>query len=51
LPTPGFWYVNAGGNIITDVIIFALPIVPVWKLHLPLSQRLTLVAVFGLGLL
>jgi hypothetical protein len=51
LPTPGLWYVMAGGNIITDVIIFALPIRVLWNLSLPLSQRYSLVGVFCLGFL
>jgi hypothetical protein len=51
LPVPTFWYVNAAGNITTDLIIFTLPIIPLWKLQLPLSQRLSLVGVFSLGFL
>lgn len=51
IPNLPLWYVNAGGNIITDVIIFALPIPIVWKLKMPGAQRLSLIAVFGLGFL
>lgn len=51
IPTLPMWYVNAGGNIITDIIIFALPIPVVWKLQMPRSQRLSLSAVFCLGFL
>ncbi|KAH8892476.1 hypothetical protein GQ53DRAFT_604126, partial [Thozetella sp. PMI_491] len=43
------WYINAAGNIATDLFIFALPIPVLWKLKLPLSQRLSLVGVFGIG--
>lgn len=45
------WYVNAAGNILTDLIIFSLPIPFVWKLDMPCSQRLSLLAVFCLGFL
>ncbi|KJR87983.1 uncharacterized protein SPSK_07044 [Sporothrix schenckii 1099-18] len=43
------WYINAAGNIATDILIFALPIPVLWRLNLPQSQRLSLIAVFGLG--
>ncbi|OAA59570.1 hypothetical protein SPI_05768 [Niveomyces insectorum RCEF 264] len=43
------WYVNAAGNIATDVIIFTLPIPVLWRLNLPRTQRLSLIAIFGLG--
>lgn len=51
IPTLPLWYVNAAGNIITDIIIFALPIPVVWKLKMPQSERLSLVGVFCLGFL
>lgn len=51
IPNLPLWYINAGGNILTDVIIFALPIPIVWKLKMPGAQRLSLIAVFGLGFL
>ncbi|CAK7226263.1 hypothetical protein SBRCBS47491_006172 [Sporothrix bragantina] len=43
------WYVNAAGNIATDVIIFTLPIPVLWRLNLPRSQRLSLIGIFCLG--
>lgn len=43
------WYVNAAGNIATDILIFALPIPVLWRLNLPRSQRLSLIGIFGLG--
>lgn len=49
VPSLPMWYVNAAGNIATDVIIFALPIPVVWKLQMPRTQRLSLVGVFCLG--
>lgn len=42
---------NAAGNILTDLIIFSLPIPFVWKLNMPCSQRLSLLCVFCLGFL
>ncbi|KAG6364069.1 hypothetical protein INS49_009172 [Diaporthe citri] len=49
IPTLPLWYVNAAGNILTDLIIFSLPIPFVWKLDMPCSQRLSLLGVFCLG--
>ncbi|CAK7199989.1 hypothetical protein SEUCBS139899_002677 [Sporothrix eucalyptigena] len=43
------WYVNAAGNIATDIIIFTLPIPVLWRLNLPRSQRLSLIGIFCLG--
>lgn len=51
IPNLPLWYINAGGNILTDIIIFALPIPIVWKLKMPCPQRASLVIVFGLGFL
>jgi hypothetical protein len=45
-----FWYANAIYNIITDFVILVSPPRVVWKLRLPLRQRLGLMAVFGLGI-
>ncbi len=38
-------------NIVIDIMILALPIYNVWKLHLPRFQRVTLVSVFLMGCL
>ncbi len=43
------WYVNAAGNIATDIIIFTLPLPVLWRLNLPRSQRLSLIGIFCLG--
>jgi hypothetical protein len=45
-----FWYANAVYNLITDVVILASVPGVVWKLRLPLRQRLGLTVVFGLGI-
>jgi hypothetical protein len=51
IPNLPQWYINAAGNIVTDIVIFMLPIPVLWKLQLPKSQRLSLIAIFGLGTL
>ncbi|KAL1844940.1 hypothetical protein VTK73DRAFT_1478 [Phialemonium thermophilum] len=45
------WYVNAAGNILTDVAIFVLPLPILGRLNLPRTQRLVLIGVFSLGFL
>jgi hypothetical protein len=47
---PG-WYSNSAVNILSDVVIFSLPIPVLWKLQMPKSQRISLIAIFGFGLL
>ncbi|KAL5606306.1 uncharacterized protein BROUX77_003499 [Berkeleyomyces rouxiae] len=49
LPNQPVWYASAAGNILTDLVIAILPIRTLWKLHLPKSQRLSLIGVFALG--
>jgi len=49
--TDAFWYAYAIINIITDVIVWALPLPEIKKLHLPSLQRWGLAAIFALGLL
>lgn len=44
-----FWIANGVTNILTDIWIIALPQWQVWKLKLPLRQKISLMAVFGLG--
>ncbi len=39
------------GHVVTDIIIFALPIRLAWKLNLPRGQRLSLFGIFGFGFL
>ena len=45
------WYINAAGNIFTDLAIFFLPMPILRKLNLPKSQRLVLFGIFSLGFL
>lgn len=48
--TAKFWFANAGFSIATDIIILTLPIPLVWKLEVPITQRLALVGVFTMGI-
>lgn len=66
-PATGFWgsttpakgcvpgtpqvYINAMGNIITDVIVFALPLPAIWSLQLPRPSKILLLAIFSPGFL
>lgn len=43
------WIGNAIPNIITDAIILAMPIYPVWKLRMRRSQRIAVLGIFLLG--
>lgn len=44
-----FYYANAALNLATDVIIYTLPLRPLWKLPVPLSQRIGLTFLILLG--
>ncbi|KAM7222510.1 hypothetical protein V8F06_002004 [Rhypophila decipiens] len=44
-----FWYANAAGNIVTDVLIFCLPLPVIKSLNLRRPQRILLLGIFGLG--
>ncbi|KAH6843212.1 hypothetical protein B0I37DRAFT_418336 [Chaetomium sp. MPI-CAGE-AT-0009] len=43
------WYVNAAGNIITDVVVFVLPLPAIWSLNLPKPSKIVLLVIFSLG--
>ncbi|EFQ35466.1 uncharacterized protein GLRG_10610 [Colletotrichum graminicola M1.001] len=49
IPNQPQWYVNAAGNIITDVAVFALPMPVFWHLRLPRKQKILLMGIFSLG--
>jgi hypothetical protein len=51
LPTPGEWYQNAAGNIVTDVAIILLPLPSLVNLKLPRTQKYVLIGIFCLGFL
>lgn len=46
-----FYFINAGLNVFTDVLIFALPMPMLWGIGLPKRQKLGLCVVFSLGAL
>jgi hypothetical protein len=45
----GIFIGNAVPNIVTDVLILAMPVYHVWKLHLRQAQRVALTGIFLLG--
>jgi len=45
------FYINAAGNIITDIIVFLLPITILSRLNLVRAQKLALIGIFSLGFL
>jgi hypothetical protein len=51
IPNLPFWYINAAGNIATDVAIFVLPLPVIRGLKLGQTQRLVLIGIFSLGFL
>jgi hypothetical protein len=44
-----FYFANAGIHIVTEILIYILPIQTLWKLHLPMRQKLGLCGLMGLG--
>ncbi|VBB86074.1 Putative protein of unknown function [Podospora comata] len=49
IPNIPQWYINAAGNIVTDVAVFALPLPALWKLKLAKGQKYMLIGIFSLG--
>ncbi|KAL2271334.1 hypothetical protein VTJ83DRAFT_705 [Remersonia thermophila] len=49
IPNLPFWYINAAGNIVTDVIVFCIPLPSVTRLKLRRGAKLALIGVFCLG--
>lgn len=49
IPNLPQFHINAAGNIITDVAVFALPLPAIWKLNLVKAQKVVLLAIFSLG--
>jgi hypothetical protein len=44
-----FYFATAGIHILNELLIYFLPMHTLWKLHLPLRQRLGLCGLIGLG--
>ncbi|KAF4470835.1 integral membrane [Fusarium albosuccineum] len=51
IPNQPQWYINAAGNIVTDIMVFLLPIPAIRSLRLPRNQKFILAGIFSLGLL
>jgi hypothetical protein len=51
LNSEAIWYVMAGVNVVTDFIVFSMPIPVISTLHLPPKQKALLMVVFLLGIL
>ncbi|RYO99942.1 hypothetical protein DL764_006651 [Monosporascus ibericus] len=49
IPNLPFWYINAAGNLATDVAIFLLPLPALSTLNLRKPQKLFLMGIFSLG--
>ncbi|KAK4647821.1 uncharacterized protein QC761_104720 [Podospora bellae-mahoneyi] len=49
IPNLPFWYINAAGNIVTDVIVFVVPLPALSKLNLKKNQKVALIGIFCLG--
>ncbi|KAK3681816.1 hypothetical protein B0T22DRAFT_349428, partial [Podospora appendiculata] len=49
IPNIPQWYINAAGNIITDVAVFVLPLPAIWKLKMRRQYKFLLLGVFCLG--
>lgn len=46
-----FYLANAAVNILTDILVYSLPIPLVLKLQVPKQQKISLAVIFSLGLL
>ena len=46
-----FWFSNAGINIASDIILWAIPLPVLKSLRLPRKQKYGLIIVFGVGIL
>ncbi|KAK0667334.1 hypothetical protein QBC41DRAFT_374776 [Cercophora samala] len=49
IPNLPFWYINAAGNIVTDIIVFVVPLPALSKLNLKKNQKVALISIFCLG--
>lgn len=49
IPNLPFWYINAAGNIATDVTIFTLPLPVLRHLNLQRPQKILLMGIFSIG--
>lgn len=50
-PVVTYFYVNAGFNIATDIILCVAPMPLLWAMNLPRQQRFIVCILFSMGLL
>lgn len=50
-PVVDFFYVAAGFNIASDIVLCLIPLPTLWSLQLPTFQKITVCILFGIGLL
>ncbi|KZM24640.1 uncharacterized protein EKO05_0008579 [Ascochyta rabiei] len=43
------WYTNASVNIVTDILVAAIPIPGIWGLHIPKRQKIALLGILTIG--
>lgn len=44
-------WISAAVNIVLDLVVLALPLRPLWALQLSVARKLTVIAMFSLGIL
>ncbi|KAL8364687.1 hypothetical protein RB595_003796 [Gaeumannomyces hyphopodioides] len=49
LETLTTWYISSGTSMATDIAIFCIPLPSVWKLQLPIKQKIMVLGIFCLG--
>ncbi|TLS22772.1 uncharacterized protein PpBr36_06723 [Pyricularia pennisetigena] len=49
LPNMPYWNVQGVGHIITDILVFTLPLPALYQLHINGTQKLVLMGIFSLG--
>lgn len=51
LDSLAIWYMMAGFNLVTDLVVFCMPLPVIKSLNLPRKQKMMLFAIFSLGFL
>ncbi|KAI9787287.1 MAG: hypothetical protein M1816_007701 [Peltula sp. TS41687] len=46
---PRFWLASAGTNILTDFLVYLLPMPTLWRLQISFRQKMGLICILGLG--
>lgn len=45
------WWINTALHVITDFMIWSVPLPQLWRMTIPQSQKITLISLFSLGFL